>query len=242
MSITFDVTTRRGRERVREVFTGRKVISLSPDDLVRARTAGYEPDGDHLIGRDPRETAREELEAMGHEPVSPVQAIRLKCLDCCAGSADEVRNCVAMACPSWPFRMGKNPWREVSDARRDTGRRLAALRAGRSSEPRSNLAQNDGTLQDGPNYPSEAARLGPRASCFRGVPGTDLPIFRLGIRQTRRPSRLSGRGSNHHQAPPSVAALAHVFGRDRALYPGRLDARKRKGCSKVCYGGCSRAS
>ena len=102
MSITFDVTTRRGRERVREVFTGRKVISLSPDDLVRARTAGYEPDGDHLIGRDPREMAREELEAMGHEPVSPVQAIRLKRLDCCAGSADEVRNCVAMACPSWP--------------------------------------------------------------------------------------------------------------------------------------------
>jgi len=38
-------------------------------------------------------------------------------------------------------------------------------------------------------------------------------------------SRPSGRGSHHHQAPPSVAALAHVLGRDRALYPGRLDPR-----------------
>src|SRR5215469_742304 len=124
MSITFDVTTRRGRARVREVFTGRKVISWSPDDLVRARTAGYEPDGDHLIGRDPREMMREELEAIGHEPMSPMEAIRAKCLDCCAGSAYEVRCCVAMACPSWPFRTGKNPWRApASEAQRKASRR-----------------------------------------------------------------------------------------------------------------------
>ena len=35
---------------------------------------------------------------------------------------------------------------------------------------------------------------------------------------------------------------SHVLERDRALYPGRLDARRRKGSSKVCYGGCSRKS
>jgi len=66
---------------------------------------------DWHVGRDPRRMAQRELRAMGHEPMSPMEAIRAKCLDCCAGSLHEVRCCVAMACPSWPFRMGKNPWR-----------------------------------------------------------------------------------------------------------------------------------
>jgi hypothetical protein len=30
------------------------------------------------------------------------------------------------------------------------------------------------------------------------------------------------------QGPPTVAALAHVLGRDRALHSGRLDPRRRK--------------
>jgi hypothetical protein len=57
---------------------------------------------DWLVGRDPRRMAQRELRAMGHEPMSPMEAIRAKCLDCCAGSLHEVRCCVAMACPSWP--------------------------------------------------------------------------------------------------------------------------------------------
>jgi len=119
MSVVFDVTTRRGRERLREVFTGRRVDSLLPEERERACAAGYEPDGDYLAGRDPRKMAPAELRAMGHEPLSPMEAIRARCLDC-AGSSDEVRKCVAMACPSWPFRTGKNPWRApVSEERRE---------------------------------------------------------------------------------------------------------------------------
>ena len=38
---------------------------------------------------------------------SPLQAIRIECLDCCNGSAKEVRLCPAYACPLWPWRMGK---------------------------------------------------------------------------------------------------------------------------------------
>ena len=34
------------------------------------------------------------------------QAIRDKCIDCCAGSRAEVRNCPATNCPLWRFRMG----------------------------------------------------------------------------------------------------------------------------------------
>jgi hypothetical protein len=133
MSAIFDITTRRGRERLREVFSGRKVASLTPEEAERAHAAGYEPDGDYFVGRDPRQMNRAELEAMGHAPMSPMEATRAKCLDC-AGSSDEVRRCVAMTCPSWPFRTGKNPWREVSEARREIGRRLAARLHRKSSE------------------------------------------------------------------------------------------------------------
>jgi hypothetical protein len=30
----------------------------------------------------------------------------------CNGSPGEVRRCVSVNCPAWPFRMGFNPWRE----------------------------------------------------------------------------------------------------------------------------------
>src|SRR5579885_2355758 len=83
-------------------------ISHGRDDLA----PGVELGADGLAhGRDPRRMARAELQAMGHQPMSPTQAIRSRCLDCCAGSADEVRKCVALRCPSWPFRMGVSPWR-----------------------------------------------------------------------------------------------------------------------------------
>src|SRR5215469_9427509 len=135
LNVVFERTTRRGRERVREVFTGRKVASLSATELEHAHRAGWEPDGEYLIGRDPREMMRKELEAMGHEPMSPMEAIRAKCLDCCAGSAHEVRCCVAMACPSWPFRTGKNPWRApASEAQREASRRNAAKMHAASSD------------------------------------------------------------------------------------------------------------
>jgi hypothetical protein len=59
-----------------------------------------------LEGRDPRTMSRDELGVMGHRPMSPLRAIRAHCLDCCAGSAQEVAKCMALRCPSWPFRMG----------------------------------------------------------------------------------------------------------------------------------------
>ena len=41
--------------------------------------------------------------------MTPMKAIREKCLDCCCGSAQEVRLCPAQKCPLWPYRMGKRP-------------------------------------------------------------------------------------------------------------------------------------
>lgn len=65
-----------------------------------------------VVGKDPRGMTQEEFRALGHRPLSPIAALRARCLDCCGGSAQEVRYCTARKCPSWPFRMGQSPWRE----------------------------------------------------------------------------------------------------------------------------------
>ena len=75
------------------------------------RHIGLERQDGEDVGRDLRTMPIEDLEQLCHARVSPLRALRLKCLDCCNGSAREVRLCTAVDCPSWPFRMGKNPWR-----------------------------------------------------------------------------------------------------------------------------------
>lgn len=51
---------------------------------------------------------------------SPVKAIRVKCLDCMCGSANEVRECQLEDCALHPFRFGKNPYhtRTLTDEQR----------------------------------------------------------------------------------------------------------------------------
>ena len=97
-------------------------------------------DGRRLVGRDPRKMDMEELRALGHIPMSPISALRTNCISCCGGSTDEVRKCVAVGCASWPFRMGVNPWRSVSEGRREAGRRLAAKRAEKIARAKSDLS------------------------------------------------------------------------------------------------------
>ncbi len=84
------------------------------------------------IGRDPREMAPEDLKAVGHNRKPVLQALRERCIDCCAGSPQEVRLCVAVACAAWPFRMGTDPWRakvQMTDEQKAALRdRLAAAR------------------------------------------------------------------------------------------------------------------
>jgi hypothetical protein len=50
----------------------------------------------------------------GTETVSltPMRAIRRRCLDCCNWQEKEVRNCQVETCALWPFRMGKRPSEE----------------------------------------------------------------------------------------------------------------------------------
>lgn len=41
--------------------------------------------------------------------MTPMQAIRKKCLDCSCGSFQEVKLCPIRTCPLYPYRFGKRP-------------------------------------------------------------------------------------------------------------------------------------
>ena len=43
------------------------------------------------------------------EVLTPIKAIRAKCIDCSCGSLREVRECHMKDCTLWPYRMGKRP-------------------------------------------------------------------------------------------------------------------------------------
>jgi hypothetical protein len=151
---------RRGSERGREAWAGRQASSLDDADVVRAHAAGYEPGLDgYLTGRDPRQMRQDELLAMGHAAMSPMAAIRARCLDCCAGSSDEARKCVAMACPSWPFRTGKNPWRApLSEEQRDVRRQVALRRGFGAPRKGGGLSSDDEDAMPATTLPAEAPR------------------------------------------------------------------------------------
>ena len=41
--------------------------------------------------------------------LTPIKAIRAKCLDCCCWQVKEVRLCPVENCALWSYRMGKRP-------------------------------------------------------------------------------------------------------------------------------------
>jgi len=41
--------------------------------------------------------------------LTPIRAIRQKCLDCCAGQPKEVKLCPVEKCPLYLYRMGRRP-------------------------------------------------------------------------------------------------------------------------------------
>ena len=82
-------------------------------------------DGGELIGKHPDEVPLPILSRY-HGEKNPLKALRARCLDCCCGSASEVRKCTAVACPSWPFRMGVNPFREKRVLTVEQGQSMAA--------------------------------------------------------------------------------------------------------------------
>lgn len=133
------------------------------------RSVGLEPGPDgpqFLIGRDPEDMPPDELRALGHEPMSPLDAIRLLCVDCCGGSMAEVRRCVSVTCPLFPFRMKFNPWRAPkSEAQRANARALG--------EKRRLRAEKRGSLRS-PDETGRATAITPQA-----VPDEAEPVCNL---------------------------------------------------------------
>jgi hypothetical protein len=82
-------------------------------------------------GLDTRKIDETALGKIGHARRPLLDAVRAKCLDCSANNQSEAAKCTAVACALWPYRFGTNPFRQVSDAQREAGRRLAAIREGR---------------------------------------------------------------------------------------------------------------
>lgn len=162
-------------------------------------------DGDD-VGRDPRAMSIDELERLGHARVSPLRALRLKCLDCCNGSTREVRLCAAVDCPSWPFRMGVSPWRAplTGEAR---SRRAAGLALNRASarkytdETQGRIGADDA---HGGGQPEASAADWPLRTLGE-IPETgdrrDAPL------QRRVPATAS-REARRRERDPSIALIA----------------------------------
>lgn len=50
--------------------------------------------------------------------LTPIKAIRAKCLDCCCGQYKEVELCPCPDCTLHPYRFGKNPNIKLTDEQR----------------------------------------------------------------------------------------------------------------------------
>lgn len=69
---------------------------------------------------------------------NPVKAIREKCIDCCGGSYSEVKLCPCTNCALYPFRFGKNPYRQ----RREMTDEQKKVLCDRLREARKNNSRN----------------------------------------------------------------------------------------------------
>jgi hypothetical protein len=172
----------------------------------------------HPAGRDPRKMTRDDLREVGHKPMSPLQALRAHCLDCCGHQEKEVARCPAVDCSAWPFRMGTNPWRKPpSEARREAARQamtnLNARRRKRDAVEPSASPPNSGTapvLPEGsevvPTSGLLPASMGsPRRNCSvrNGTDATRAVMSWAASRPPRKPKR----GLPHASANPSVTPL-----------------------------------
>ena len=56
------------------------------------------------------------LKELGHKKRPILKAIRSNCKDCSGGIYAEVKKCVMIDCPLWPYRFGTNPFRTKGGA------------------------------------------------------------------------------------------------------------------------------
>lgn len=91
--------------------------------------SSFAVDGGELVGRDPRQITAGEFDRAGLVAAPILEVIRAKCMDCVGEQSDEVRKCVSVLCPNWPYRMGANPLRTVNLTDEERERRSARGKA-----------------------------------------------------------------------------------------------------------------
>lgn len=81
------------------------------------------------------------------EATNPVKAIRAYCVECSCGSTAEVKNCPIKKCPLYPFRMGKNPFRQkremTEEQKKEVATRLREARKNNSAKEDYELENDD---------------------------------------------------------------------------------------------------
>jgi len=55
---------------------------------------------------------------MEEKRLTPIKAIRAKCLECSCNNVNEVKLCVIPDCPLYPYRLGHNPYIKMSEERK----------------------------------------------------------------------------------------------------------------------------
>lgn len=108
--------------------------------------------------------------------LTPMKAIRAKCLDCSAGSSNEVKLCQVTNCPLFPYRFGKNP----NLQKERTPAQLEALRNGRvafeSVDNSVHSPENPAT--EGKLYPRHKNRRKPTQRRIEKAPCISPPRLR----------------------------------------------------------------
>lgn len=67
--------------------------------------------------------------------MNPLKVIRLKCLECSNGSANEVKLCPVEKCPLWRYRFGTNPDRKKRELTEEQKQQIVErLKKGKSNE------------------------------------------------------------------------------------------------------------
>lgn len=63
---------------------------------------------------------------------APLKAIKARCIDCCGGNYNFVKECPSVGCALYPFRKGRNPFRVkrvlTEEQRQAAAERLAKAR------------------------------------------------------------------------------------------------------------------
>ena len=72
------------------------------------------------------------------EYTNPVKAIRAYCLECSCDQTSEVKACPVYRCPLYPYRFGKNPYRQ----RREMTEEEKQVLADRLKEARKNIGSS----------------------------------------------------------------------------------------------------